>query len=102
MRLNIYDPVRAELLEDIVHRLLDKNIKCDTQLRLDAMSSIQQLRRVIRHLVPPRSAMQNQVREQLLPDEFKMVYWDEYADDEYRKIDQQRQREKDAIEWIGA
>lgn len=99
MKLNIYDPVRAEMLEDIVYRLLDKDEKCTTMLRIEAMSQIQKLREVLRTVAPPGTHQYEIVRGRLLPDQFKMVYWDEYAAEQYRKIEEAK---KIAVDYIGA
>lgn len=100
--LQIYDPVRIELVDDITHKLINKNVKCDFEMRLEAMLSISQLRNVIRDLAPAGSDRQRLVQSKLLPDQFKFVYWDEYAAAQYRKIDARKRAEASAIEWIGA
>lgn len=99
MKLNIYDPVRAEMLGGIVYRLLDRDVKCSIVLRIEAMSQIQKLREVLRAVAPPGTHQYEIVRRRLLPDQFKMVYWDEYAAEQYRKIEEAK---KNAVDYIGA
>lgn len=99
----IYDPVREELLEDITYRLINnKEVKCTPHLRLEAMSCISQLRNLVRVLAPPGSQAHQTVRSSLMPSDFKMVYWTEYAAEEYRKIEARKRAEETAIEWLGA
>lgn len=100
--LDIYDPVRMELFDDIAHRLIDKDEPCDVEMRLDAMTAIVGLRNLVRMLAAPGTEAQVTVKKQLLPEQFKMIYWDEYAAGEYQKIKLRRKREAEAIAWIGA
>lgn len=100
--LPMYDPVRIQLLEDIQYKLIDKDVKCTMRLRLDAMVCIAQLRNLIRDIAPVGSANHRMVTSKLSPDNLKMIYWIEYAADEYRKIEERKKAEEGAIAWMGA
>lgn len=102
-RLNIYDPVRIQLLDDVAHKLMDKDELSD-ELRIEAMVCISQMRSLVRRLAPPRSQNQAVVQQHLTthPEWFNMIYWDEYAEAEYKKISELKKAEEGAIAWIGA
>lgn len=100
--LDIYDPVRIELEDDIAQRLINKDEKCDCEMRVTAMSCISQLRNIIHDLAPRGSTNYRFVSSKLSHEAFKFLYWDEYAAEQYRRIDARKKAEQTATEWIGA
>lgn len=100
--LDIYDPVRAQLLDDIAEKLIDPRRRKSEGTTREALLTILRLRGVIPLIAPWGSPACQKIMEHMSANDFKMIYWREYSAEEYRKIEERRRSEEAAVAWIGA